>query len=59
MKRNYIKERAWLLENYKEIRANIKKETAEQFRKKLKDEGRTVADWMNEKIEEYLEEEPK
>ncbi len=57
MKRNYIKERAWLLENYKEIRANIKKDTAEKFRQKLKDEKRTVADWMNEKIEEYLDEE--
>lgn len=57
MKRNYQKERAWLLENYKEIRANIKKETAEEFRQKLKDEHRSVADWMNEKIEEYLNEE--
>jgi hypothetical protein len=54
--RNYQKERAWLLNNYKEVRANIKKELAEEFRKKLKKERITVAEWMTEKIEDYLEE---
>lgn len=55
MSRNYKKEREWLLENYKEVRANIKKELAEEFRKKLKEERCSVAEWMTEKIEDYLE----
>lgn len=55
MSRNYKKEREWLLENYKEVRANIKKDLAEEFRKKLKEERRSVAEWMTEEIEDYLE----
>ena len=56
MKRNYKKEREWQLKKYNEIRANINRDLGLQLRKKLKKEGKTIAKWITENAEKYVQE---
>lgn len=56
MKRNYKKEREWQLKKYNEIRANINKDLGLQLREKLKKEGKTIAKWITENAQKYLQE---
>ena len=52
--RNYQKEREWANQKYDEIRANIDKELGTRLREKLKQENKTIAQWIKENAEEYL-----
>ena len=52
--RNYKKERDWQLRKYDQIRANIDKELGTRLREKLKQENKTIAQWVKENAEEYL-----
>lgn len=52
--RNYKKEREWANKKYDEIRANIDKELGTRLREKLKQENKTIAQWVKENAEEYL-----
>lgn len=55
-RRNYKKEREWQLKKYNEIRANINRDLGLQLRKKLKKEGKTIAKWITENAQKYLQE---
>lgn len=55
-RRNYKKEREWQLKKYNEIRANINRDLGLQLREKLKEEGKTIAKWITENAEKYLQE---
>lgn len=55
MARNYKSERKWQLKKYDQIRANIDKELGTKLRKKLKDEKKTVASWVRDNAEKYVE----
>lgn len=52
--RNYKKEREWKKNKYDEIRANIDKELGKELRQKLKDENRSIANWITENAKEYI-----
>lgn len=52
--RNYKKEREWKKNKYDEIRANIDKELGSKLRQKLKDENRSIANWITENAKEYI-----
>lgn len=54
MGRNYEKEAKWKKEKYCRILADIEKEKGEKFKEKLRKENRSVSDFINEKIDEYL-----
>ena len=49
--RNYKKEREWANKKYDEIRANIDKELGTRLREKLKQENKTLAQWVKENAE--------
>ena len=53
--RNYEKEREWQKNKYDEIRAKIDKELGTELRKKLKNEGKSIATWVSENAQKYLE----
>lgn len=53
--RNYAKENAWKKEKYDEIRANIDKKLGSELRLKLKKENKTIAEWIRECAEKYLD----
>ena len=55
MARNYQKEREWKIKKYDEIRANIDKELGVKLRLKLKQENKTIASWIKENAETYIE----
>lgn len=55
MARNYQKEREWKIKKYDEIRANIDKELGAKLRLKLKQENKTIASWIKENAETYVE----
>lgn len=52
--RNYKSEAAWARERYTRVGAFIDRDLAEQFKAKLKAENVTCADWLRERIREYL-----
>lgn len=54
MSRNYKKEREWQLNKYDQIRANIDKELGTELRKKLKEDGKSIAGWITENAKKYL-----
>lgn len=54
MSRNYQKEREWQLKKYDQIRANIDKDLGTELRKKLKEDGKSVASWVTENAKKYL-----
>ena len=55
MSRDYKKEREWQLQKYDQIRANIDKELGAALREKLKKEGKTIASWVTENANKYLD----
>ena len=55
MARNYQKEREWKIKKYDEIRANIDIELGAKLRLKLKQKNKTIASWIKENAEEYIE----
>lgn len=57
MSRNYKKERKWQLTKYDQIRANIDINLGAALRKKLKENKKTIASWITENAEKYLNEE--
>ena len=54
MSRNYKNEREWQLKKYDQIRANIDKELGTRLRQKLKEEGKSIANWVSDNAKEYL-----
>ncbi len=54
MSRNYEKEREWQLKKYDQIRANIDKNLGTELRKKLKENGISIASWVTENAKKYL-----
>lgn len=52
--RNYKKEREWSNKKYDEIRANIDKELGTRLREKLKQEHKTIAQWVKENAEKEI-----
>lgn len=57
MSRNYKKEREWQLIKYNQIRAYIDINLGTALRKKLKENKKTIASWITENAEKYLNEE--
>ena len=55
MMRNYEKEVAWRKKKYNEIRANIDRKLAEDLREKLKEDKKTIAQWITEEATDYLQ----
>ena len=55
MSRNYKKENEWKKNKYEEVRANIDKELGVQLKEILKNEGKTVAQWITENAKKYVE----
>ena len=54
MARDYKKENEWKKQKYEEVRANIDKELGISLKSKLKEEGKSVADWISETAKKYL-----
>ena len=54
MSRNYEKERKWQLNKYDQIRANIDKDLGTELRKKLKEEGKSIASWVTDNAKKYI-----
>lgn len=54
MGRNYEKEAKWAKEKYCRIVTAVEKEKGEKFKEKLKKDNRSVSDFINEKIDEYM-----
>lgn len=57
MPRNYVNESNWQRKKYIEIRAKIDRQTWERFKAVLEKNGIKYADWLRERIAEYLGEE--
>ena len=55
MARNYQKESKWKKEKYDLIRASVPKELGAKLRLKLKQENKTIASWIKDNAEEYIE----
>lgn len=55
MSRDYKKENEWKKNKYEEVRANIDKELGVQLKEMLKNEGKTVAEWITMNAKEYIE----
>ena len=56
-KQNGKKEREWQLTKYDQIRAYIDIDLGVALRKKLKENKKTIASWITENAEKYLNEE--
>lgn len=57
MPRNYVNESNWQRKKYIEIRAKIDRQAGERFKAVLEKNGIKYADWLRERIAEYLGEE--
>lgn len=57
MGRNYKTEREWQLSKYDEIRAKINKELGSELRLKLKNENKSIATWISENANKYVNKE--
>lgn len=53
--RNLKKETEWRKNKYKRFVVDIDKNIAEQFSKKLQDDGKAYSEWVKENVEKYLE----
>lgn len=53
--RDYKREREWQVQKYDEIRANIDKELGTKLRAKLKKNNKTIASWVTDNANKYLE----
>lgn len=56
MTRNYKKESEWQKQKYDLIRANIDKELGTKLREKLKSENKSIASFITEVAEKYINE---
>ena len=54
MSRNYKKENEWKKNKYEEVRANIDKQLGIELKAKLREEGITIAEWINSNAKKYL-----
>lgn len=54
MARDYQKENLWKKNKYEEIRGNVDKELGIALKSKLKQEGKSVAEWITENAKKYL-----
>lgn len=54
MARNYEKERLWAKTKYSRILADIDKDLAKELKDKLKNDGKSVAEWITENAKKYL-----
>lgn len=55
MARNYQKENEWQKGKYETIFAKIPKELGVKLRLKLKQENKTIASWIKDNAETYIE----
>lgn len=55
MSRNYKKENEWKKNKYEEVRGNIDKELGMQLKETLKNQGKSIAEWITENAKKYLE----
>lgn len=55
MSRNYEKEREWAKNKYSRVLGDIDKELAEKLKLKLKEENKSIASWLTECANKYLE----
>ena len=53
--RNYKKENEWKKNKYEEVRGNIDKELGMQLKETLKNQGKSIAEWITENAKEYIE----
>lgn len=56
MSRNYEKESQWMKNKYVDIRAKIDKSVAEPFKAKLSERGIPYAQWLKDRIAEFMNE---
>ncbi len=54
MARNYEKERLWAKNKYSRILADIDKDLAKELKDKLKNDGKSIAEWITENAKKYL-----
>ena len=54
MARNYEKERLWAKTKYSRILADIDKDLAKELKDKLKNDGKSIAEWITENAKKYL-----
>lgn len=54
MARDYKKENEWKKNKYEEVRANIDKKLGIELKSKLKEEEKTVAEWITDNAKKYL-----
>ena len=59
MSRNYKKENEWKKNKYEEVRGNIDKELGIQLKETLKNQGKSIAEWITENAKEYIEKDKK
>ena len=52
--RNYKKENEWKKNKYEEVRGNIQKELGIELKEILKEQGKSVAEWITENAKEYV-----
>ena len=53
--RNYKKENEWKKNKYEEVRGNIDKELGMKLKETLKNQGKSIAEWITENAKEYIE----
>ena len=54
MARNYEKERLWAKNKYTRILADIDKDLAKELKDKLKNDRKSIAEWITENAKKYL-----
>ena len=54
MARNYEKERLWAKNKYSRILADIDKDLAKELKDKLKNDRKSIAEWITENAKKYL-----
>ena len=54
MSRDYKKENAWKKNKYEEVRGNIDKELGTELKAKLKEEGKSIAEWITNNAKNYF-----
>ena len=52
--RNYKKENEWKKNKYEEVRGNVQKELGIELKEILKNQGKSIAEWITENAEEYI-----
>lgn len=53
--RDYKKENEWKKNKYEEVRGNIDKELGIELKGILKNQGKSIAEWITENAKEYIE----